>query len=76
MPFAVANLTSPMLMTGAGIIPPDSVIGLPIPDLNLAALLAAHAVATLDQAIRRSLSSRWRSSVGAWWGASVLGVVA
>lgn len=52
VPSAVDNLASLVLMLGAGITPPDSVFGMQILDVNLAALLAAIVLASLDQAIR------------------------
>lgn len=52
VPSAVANLASLVVMTDAGITPPDSVFGLNILDLSLAALLAVAVLASLDQAIR------------------------
>ncbi len=52
VPSALENLASLVLLVGVGITPPDDVFGMQILDINLAALLAAIVLASLDQAIR------------------------
>lgn len=56
VPSVVDNVASLVLMTGVGIAPPESVFGLQILELNVAALLAVLVLASLERAIRHGRS--------------------